>query len=100
MPWTTIEFGEMHVARKAAITLGRRNAAVLADELLGEPVELGRRDSWLGVLAQQRDGCRDDLARALHPFDLGLGFSNDHAAGTCSNARWISANTSFSRLSA
>ena len=37
----------------------------------------------------------DDGACALHPCDLGSGFSDDHA-GTCSKARWISANTSFS----
>jgi len=56
--------------RKAAVALGRRNAALLANEVLGNPVELAGSDTGLGVLAEERDGGGDDLPGALHAFDL------------------------------
>jgi hypothetical protein len=44
---------------------------VLPDELLADPVELGRRDAGLDVLADERDRLGDELACARHPVDLG-----------------------------
>src|SRR4051812_40883481 len=97
---------------------------MLADEVLGDPVELRRRDAGLGLLAEQVDRLGHELARLRHPVDFLGAFSNYHgwrlrwgnlpvppdpfhwsasrtgdfvaSAGTCSNAAWMSANTSFS----
>ena len=56
--------------REAPVPLRRGNAAVLADEILGEPVELAGGDAGLRELAQQRDRAGDDGSCALHPCDL------------------------------
>jgi hypothetical protein len=41
-----------------------------ADELLGDLVELARRDAGLNVLLEQRERVGDDRARARHRLDL------------------------------
>ena len=70
---------------------------MLADELLADPVELAGGHAGLDVLADERDRLGDELARARHSVDLLRGLSDDHrVTATCSNACWISANTSFS----
>ena len=69
---------------------------MLADELLRDPVELAGRDPELQALSEQRDRLGDELAGSRHAFDFLSALSDDHAAGTCSNADWISAKTWFS----
>ena len=81
--------------RKAAVALRRRDSAVLADEVLGDPVELGGRDPGLSVLAEQVDRLGDELAGASHSLDF-LEALPDDQAGTCSSAAWMSVKTSFS----
>src|SRR5581483_1294714 len=81
----------------AAVALEGGSAALRADELLGERVEVGRRDSGPDVFAHQLETARDHLAGARHRVDLGCGLPDDHSAAdsvACSIAAWISANTS------
>src|SRR5207244_4511677 len=63
---------------KAAVTLGGRHTAVLADELLRDAVELPRRDPGLELLADERDRLGNELACARHALDLLLRLANDH----------------------
>src|SRR5207237_2638747 len=82
---------------EALIPLRCRDAALRADELLANPVELLRRDPRLDVLADVRDRLGDDAARGGHLLDLGVRLADDHArAAACSSACWSSAKTSFS----
>ena len=70
----------MHVAAgKALVALRRRHAALRADVLLGEAVELGHRDARLETLLHQRERAGDDLAGARHQLDLVRALANDHA---------------------
>ena len=42
---------------------------MLADEVLGDPVELRGRDAGLGVLAEQGDRLGDELSGTCHAVD-------------------------------
>ena len=55
---------------KTAIALRRRHAASLADELLGDTVELAGRDARPDVFADECDRLGDELARPCHGLDL------------------------------
>src|SRR5437588_10013358 len=82
--------------REPTVALRRRDAAVVTDELLGDAVELARRDPRLNLLPDQRDRLGDELAGARHPFNLRCRLPDDHrVTATWSSARWISAKTSF-----
>ena len=56
--------------REPAVALRGGNAPMLADVLLGEPVELRRRDPGLDVLAHEGDRVGDELTGAGHAVDL------------------------------
>jgi hypothetical protein len=43
---------------------------VLADEVLGKPIELGRGDAGLSVLSEQRNRVRDEPAGTCHALDF------------------------------
>src|SRR5581483_11961679 len=88
--------GEAERRREALVALRGRDAAVGADVLLGDPVELEHRDARLEVLADKRERVRDERARAGHTLDLGLRLADDHAArpSSWSSASRISWNTS------
>src|SRR5205823_924514 len=106
--------------REAPVALRSRDAAVFADELLRDAVELARRDPRADILAEERDRLGDQLAGTSHAFDLLCRLEANHsrvllaggtsrflqtpstgplsrtgrcaaATATCSNASWISA---------
>jgi hypothetical protein len=43
---------------------------VLTDEVLGDAVELARRDAGLQLLPEERDRLGDELAGSRHAFDF------------------------------
>ena len=56
---------------------------MLADELLGDAIELGGDDAGLGLLAEQRDRVGHELAGARHALDLLWALSDDQARTSC-----------------
>ena len=93
IPWTTIEFGERQVAAGISlVALERRHAAVRADELVGDVVELGRGDAGLQLLLEERERLGHDLPGPRHRLDLLGRLADDHAT-TCSESE-ISDHTS------
>ena len=60
-------------AGKAAVALEGRNAALGADDLLGDGVQLGRGDAGLDRLAHAPQRQRRHAARLLHGLDLSRG---------------------------
>ena len=89
--------GRADGGRVAAVALEGRRAALRADELVGELVELRRRHARPHVLAHERERVGDDAAGLGHRLDLGRGLADDHEATRAwSRASWISAKTSSS----
>src|SRR4051812_1651112 len=80
--------------RVATVALEGRKAALRADVVLGDPVELLRGHAGPGALAQECEDLGDDRPCARHPLDLLLGLADDHRTAACSSALWISAKTS------
>ncbi len=88
--------GDADRAWKALVPERGRHAAVRADELVGDPVELESRHARLEPLADMGDRLGDEITRARDSLDLRAALADDHAAApsTSSSASSISAATS------
>src|SRR5581483_561280 len=62
----------------ALVALEGRLAAVRADELLGDGIELAGRDPRLDVLLEERERPGDDAAGPRHDLDLLRRLADDH----------------------
>ena len=74
-----------------AIAERRRHAAVLADEVVRDAVELERGDPGLDALTHVRDRPRDQRARGRDPDDLCGALADDHAIASSSSSSSASA---------
>src|SRR5262249_1763801 len=88
--------------REALVALRRRHAALRAEVLLGDAVELEHRHAGLERLGAELQRLVAELARARHALDLLGGLPDDRwpRPSSSSMACWISRHTSSMERSA
>ncbi|MNE80703.1 hypothetical protein D3C80_1772980 [compost metagenome] len=67
-----------NAVRKTVVAFERRQSALTANELIGNVIELARRNARLNRFCHELVRFRDDAPRFSHKAQFRFGFTNDH----------------------